>query len=190
MLELPEHIVAGAADTVTVGVGFTVTVTVSGVPGQPDVVPVTVYVVVVPGLTEIVDVVAPVLHEYVPAPLAVSVVEPPEHIVAGAADVVTVGVVFTVIVTVAISLQPLVVPVTVYVVVEAGLAVTDAVFVALKPVEGLQVYVVAPPAVNTVPVPPVHIDEEVGVTVTVGGGFTVTGTDCVLVQPPEVPVTV
>ena len=111
--ELPGHISAGVP-VVTFKAGFTITVTGTGAPGQllASAV-VTVYVVVVPGLTEIVDVVAPVLHEYVPAPLAVSVVEPPEHIVAGAADVVTVGVVFTVIITDAILLQPLVVPVTV-----------------------------------------------------------------------------
>jgi len=51
-------------------------------------------------------------HAYVVAPLAVNVVELPEHIVGGA-DKVTVGVVFTVTTTVAGVLgQPVVVPVT------------------------------------------------------------------------------
>ena len=114
MLELPEQIVVGAADTVTVGVEFTVTVTVCGASEQPPVVPVTVYVVVVAGLTEIVDVVAPVLHTYVVPPFAVSVLELPEHIVDGPADTVTVGVGLTVTVTVCGPfVQPLEVPVTV-----------------------------------------------------------------------------
>ena len=47
----------------------------------------------------------------------------------------------------------------------------------------------APPAVNVVPAPPEQIDVE-GVTVTVGGGCTVTVTDCEAEQPPVVPVTV
>ena len=42
------------------------------------------------------------------------------------------------------------VPVTVYVVVDVGLAVTVAPVVLLKPVAGLQLYVLAPPAVNVV----------------------------------------
>ena len=49
---LPEQIVAeGKALTVTVGVGLTVTTNVCGALAQPVVVPTTVYVVVVPGLT-------------------------------------------------------------------------------------------------------------------------------------------
>jgi hypothetical protein len=70
------------------------------------------------------------------APLAVNVVELPEHIVGGA-DKVTVGVVFTVTATVAGALgQPVVVPVTLYVIVEAGFAFTLAPVVALKFVFG------------------------------------------------------
>jgi len=78
------------------------------------VVPVTVYVVVTPGLTMILDVVAPVLHKYVVAPPELSVVELPEQIVAGVAVAVTVGVVLTVTTTVCGALvQAPVVPVTV-----------------------------------------------------------------------------
>jgi len=75
---------------------------------------------------------------YVVAPLAVNVVELPEHIVGGA-DKDTVGVTFTVITTVCAALvQPPVVPVTVYVIVEPGLAVTLAPVVALRFVFGDQ----------------------------------------------------
>ena len=123
-MEPPEHIVDGAADAVTVGVVFTVMATVCGVLGQPTVVPVTVYVVEVVGLTVILEVVAPVFHEYVAAPFAVSVVELPEHIVVGKADAVTAGVAFTVTATVFGALgHPTVVPVTVYVVEVVGLTV-------------------------------------------------------------------
>ena len=54
LVEFPEQIVGEDAVAVTVGEGFTVTVTCA-VLLQPDVVPVTVYVVVVPGETEIGD---------------------------------------------------------------------------------------------------------------------------------------
>jgi len=82
------------------------------------------------------------LHVYVPpppAPLAVSVTEPPLQNVVGPPGVmVMVGFGLTLMVTVCVALQPLVfVPVTVYVVVLAGLAVTVAVLVALRPVAGL-----------------------------------------------------
>jgi len=64
---------------------------------------------------------------------------PPEHIDDDGVTV-TVGNGLTVIVTVAVLVHPLpLVPVTVYVVVEPGLAVTVAVLVALNPVEGLHV---------------------------------------------------
>jgi hypothetical protein len=76
---------------------------------------------------------------YVVAPLAVNVVEFPEHIVGGA-ESVTVGVVFTVTTTVAVALaQPPVVPVTLYVVVVVGLADTLEPVVALRFVLGVHV---------------------------------------------------
>ena len=66
---------------------------------------------------------------------------------------------------------------------------TDEPVVALKPVEGVQVYVVPPVAVK-VALLPLHIGEGVG-TVIVGGGFTVTATVVVFTQPLLfVPVTV
>jgi hypothetical protein len=51
--------------------------------------------------------------------------------------IVTVGRGYTVTVEVAVPSQPEVVPVTVYVVVAAGVAVTTEPVVALKPVEGV-----------------------------------------------------
>ena len=56
----PEHIVAGLADAVIVGVMFTVTGTVTGVLGQSvALVPTTVYVIVDPGDTLTVEPVSP-----------------------------------------------------------------------------------------------------------------------------------
>jgi len=75
------------------------------------------------------------------------------------------------------------------VVVVVGLAVTDEPVVALKPVDGVHVYVVPPVAVKMVLLP-LHIGAGVG-TVIVGGGFTATATVVVLTQPlPSVPVIV
>jgi len=78
------------------------------------------------------------LHVYVVPPPAVNTVLLPEHIdVEG--ETVTVGVGLTVIVTVFVPVHEPVVPVTVYVVVDAGLALTVVPVVALRPVAGLQV---------------------------------------------------
>ena len=120
----PLHIAVGLADAVTVGNGFTVTVTVA-VPVHPAVlVPVTVYVVVALGVTVMLAVLPPVLQLYVFAPLAVSSELSPLHIAAGLADAVTVGNGFTVTLTVAVPVHPsALVPVTVYVVVALGVTV-------------------------------------------------------------------
>jgi hypothetical protein len=101
------------------------------------------------------------------------------------------GLAFTVIVTVAVLVHPFpAVPVTVYVVVVVGFAVTVAPVVEDKPVAGLQLNVVAPLAVSETLLP-VHIVAEEGDTVIVGCGFTVTVTVAVFVHPfPSVPVTV
>jgi hypothetical protein len=130
--------------------------------------------------------VPPVLQLYVEAPEAVSVELPPEHIVAGDAVAVTVGGTFTVTVTVAVFVHPFAsVPVTVYVVVEAGVTVME---LPVPPV--LQLYVEAPDAVS-VELPPEHIVAGDAVAVTVGGAFTVTVTVAVFVHPfASVPVTV
>jgi len=72
-------------------------------------------------------------------PLAVKPTVLPEHIVGVGGTTLIVGNGFTVIVTVAVLLHGPVVPVTVYVVVEPGVAVTLAPVVALKPAAGLHV---------------------------------------------------
>jgi len=87
------------------------------------------------------------------------------------------------------------VPVTVYVVVEDGFAVTLAVLVALNPVEGLHAYVPPPPAplaVSTTEPPLQKVVEPVGVMVMVGLGLTVIVTVVVAgaQAPALVPVTV
>ena len=79
----------------------------------------------------------------------------------------------TVTVTVVVLTQPFAfVPVTVYVVVVAGLAVTEAPVVEDKPVAGLQRYVLAPFAVRTVPPPP-QTAGAAGDTDNTGNGFIV-----------------
>ena len=77
-------------------------------------------------------------HEYVLAPLAVSVAGCPLQIaVLGETVIATV---VTVTVTCAVAVHPLMlVPVTVYVVVEGGLAVTDEPVDELRLVEGVHV---------------------------------------------------
>jgi hypothetical protein len=104
----------------------------------------------------------------VEAPLAVSVVLLPVHIEGAEGLIVTTGKGLTVTVTVAVLVQPAaLVPVTVYVVVAVGDAVTVVPVVELKPVEGVQLYVEAPLAVRFV-LCPVHIATGLGVMVTVG----------------------
>ena len=95
----------------------------------------------------------------------------PEQIVAGVAVGAIIGLFATVTNAVAIAVQPTPsVPVTVYVVVVKGLAVTLAPVVADNPVDGDQVYVCAPKAVNVIPAPPgLQISEIVGLTETGGG---------------------
>ena len=68
-------------------------------------------------------VVAPVLHWYEDAPLAISVAEPPGHRDEGEDEIERLGGVFTVTVTFAVLEHTSVVPVTVYVVVDEGLTV-------------------------------------------------------------------
>src|SRR5690349_13769405 len=91
-------------------------------------------------------------------------------------------------VTCVVAVQPLAfVPVTVYVVVDTGDAVTDEPVVLLNPVAGLQVYVLAPDAFSTVDCP---AQIEAGGTEITGAGVTVTVTCAVDVHPSRVPVTV
>lgn len=146
-----------------------------------------VYVVVVVGLAvTFAPVVAdnPVagLHAYVEAPLAFNAVDCPAHIVGLAGVTETTGNGFTLTVAVAVLVHPAaLVPVTVYVIVLVGLAVTFAPVVALKPVDGDQVYVEAPEAVKLTDAP-IQIFEVAGVTATKGRGFTVI---LILPVPPQ-----
>jgi hypothetical protein len=174
------------------GKGLTVTITVP-VAEQPVaiIVPVTVYVAVVVGLavtiakfvtfkpvvgdqsksagTELPDTVA----------LAVRLTDAPAQIVAGATFMVGLG--FTVTDTVPEFEQPVVisVPVTVYVAVVVGLAVTEAKFVTFKPVAGDQVKAAGTEVPDTIALAvrltdaPAQIGCGGGVTFIVGLGFMV-----------------
>ncbi len=64
------------------------------------------------------------------------------------------------------------------VVVTVGVAVTAAVFAADKPVDGVQLYMFAPEAVNDTE-DPVVIEADDGDTAIVGSAFTNTSTGCV-----------
>jgi hypothetical protein len=131
--------------------------------------------------------VTPPVHVYVDAPVPASVTAVPEHTV-WSTPAFTIGRGLTVTVTDAVFVHPEVVPVTVYVVVVPGDAVTVAPVDGERPVVGDHVYVVAPEAVNVVEAP-AHM-AVLGLTVTVGGGRTVTVTWSVVTQPAVVPVTV
>ena len=93
--------------------------------------------------------------------------------------------------TVSVLEQPLVVPVTVYVVSTLGAAVTVVPVVrGVKPVAGDQVYVDAPLAVNEVPML-VQINADAGVIEIVGKAFTIISMSLVFLHPLiAVPVTV
>lgn len=130
----------------------------------------------------------PGLQLYVVAPLALRLAEAPAQIVEPPVAV-TPGIGFTVITAVAVAEQPEDVPVTVYVVVEVGVAVTVGAVVELRPVAGSQLYV-APPLAISMLLPPVQMEAVEGDTATVGTGFTVIVTVAVLKQVPDVPVTV
>ena len=107
----------------------------------------------------------------------------------GVIDIVNVAETFTVTVTVCVSVHPLTaVPVTVYVVVIVGQALTLAPVVALSAVAGDHVYVFAPLAVNVAQFPEQIV---AGGTVTVGFGLIDTVIVAVDVQPAAlVPVIV
>ena len=126
-------------------------------------------------------------HEYSVAPVAVSVTGEPLQIAVFGETVRTT--VLTVTVPCPVEEQPFAsVPVTVYVVVVDGFAVTLEPIVELRFVDGLHVYEFAPPAVRFVDCPSQIVAEE---TVTTGSGLMVTVTCAVAVQPlASVPVTV
>ena len=107
VLLCPAQMVAGEAFAVILG-GFisnTVVVAVLVHPFTP--VTVTVYVVLAAlGVTEIEALVSPVLHKYVPPPVAVRVLLKPSQTVFGEALAVAFGCGFTVTVVVAVLVQP------------------------------------------------------------------------------------
>ena len=109
----------------------------------------------------------------------------------GGVGTVTTGSGFTVTVTCVDAVHPLLfVPVTVYVVVEVGLAVMGEPVVALNAVDGAHEYVVAPFAVSVALCCPTQIAGGGGEVIT-GSGFTVTVTCVDAVHPLlSVPVTV
>jgi hypothetical protein len=117
------------------------------------------------------------------------VVDEPAHIATFDPPLI-VGNALTLTVTVAVLEQPPATdPVTVYVLVEAGLAVTLAPVVADRPVAGAQLYVVPPLAVNVVDAPAQIATLEPALIV--GTELTVTVTLAVFTQPlASVPVTV
>ena len=147
--------IGGGVGTITTGRGFTVTVTCVDAVHPFISVPVIVYVVVEVGFAvtdEPVVALNPVagLHVYVDAPLAFSVVVCCPIQIAGGVGTITIGRGFTVTVTCADAVHPFEVPVTVYVVVIEGFAVTEEPVELLRLVDGLQEYVVAPLTVKTV----------------------------------------
>src|SRR5947207_10400439 len=186
----------GGGATVTTGNGLTFTVTCVDAVHPLTSVPVTVYVVVEVGLAVTGDPVVElsavdcVLSLLVALPIVADrVVDCPSQIVAEAT--VTTGRGFTFTVTCVDAVHPLTsVPVTVYVVVEVGLAVTGEPVVELSAVDGVHKYVVAPLAVSVAVCCPTQIAGG-GATVTTGRGFTFTVTCVDAVHPfTSVPVTV
>lgn len=121
--------------------------------------------------------------------MAVSVVDEPLQIAAPEPALIM-GRLLTVTVIDAVLLQPPVVPVIVYTVVDDGVAVTLAPVVADNPLAGSQVYAAPPDAVSVVD-EPLQIGLTPALTVMVGNAFTVTDIEAVLLQPAAlVPVTV
>lgn len=176
------------------GNGFTLTVTVA-VSIQPlPSVPITVYIVVVAGpaigegqLVQLKPVAGD--HAYELAPVANSCTESFRQMVL-LLPAATSGCVLTVTVTVSCAEQPLLsLPVTMYVVVVAGLAMGLGQLVQLSPVAGVHVKVSAPVASNVTPMP-LHIAVSPPAATT-GRGLTVTLTVSRAEQLlPLVPVTI
>ena len=130
------------------------------------------------------------VHEYVFAPLACNCIELPEQITGAAGIIEMFGLLFTVTVTVAASVQVPIVPVTIYVVVPTGGEAFGLNTVAEEsPPAGVHEYEFAPPAVSCT-LSPAQICAEVGLTFTDGEVFTVTGTLIVSAQVPIFPIRV
>ena len=102
------------------------------------------------------------------APLATSVTEPPVQIFGLLGIIVITGAGLTLTVTTVVLVQPVVaVPITEYVVVIVGLAITIEPVVALRPVPGEKLYVMAPLAVSVTELPEQIVGDD-GLTITVG----------------------
>ena len=127
--------------------------------------------------------VAPAVHVYDVAPLAVILAVCPAHIVGELT--VSAKILETVTVDTAVPIQPNVEPVTVYVVFVAGVAVAVLTPVEVAPAD--QVYEAAPVAVSVA----VAVGQTVGeFTNTIGNEFAVTVDTAVAIQPNVEPVTV
>ena len=126
----------------TTGIGFTVTTTWAVLLQFCEEVPVTTYVVVVPGVAigfgiELLFKPVGGFHAYELAPLAVNCTFPPEQTEAGDGLIIITGNGFTVITVDIEEEQPFAaVPVTVYVVVLVGEAFTEEVVEFDKPTDG------------------------------------------------------
>src|SRR5258706_457619 len=165
--EPPTQIAGFAGVMLHDGSGFTVTVVEHELVHPLALVTVTVYVVVIVGLTVIDAVVAPVLNRKDVPPDAVSVAEPPIQITGLGQVILHTGNGFTVTTLEHELVQPLaLVTVTVYVVVTLGLTEIEAV---VAPV--LQRNDVPPDAVS-VDEPPTQIAGFAGVMLFPGSGFT------------------
>ena len=173
----PTHAVSGPLMLQT-GAGFIVTVTEHELVHPFASVTVTVYVVVEVGLTVIEAVVADVLHRNDVPPDAVNVVEPPTHIEGLEGAMLHAGAGLTVTVVEHELVHPLAsVTVTVYVVVEVGLTVIEAVVADV-----LQRNDVPPDAVS-VEEPPTQIEGLDELMLHTGPGPTVTVVEHELVHP-------
>lgn len=160
------------------GSGFTVTVVEHELVHPFASVTVTVYVVVEVGLTVIEAVVADVLHRNDMPPEAVNVDEPPIQIDGLAGVMLHAGGGVTVIVTAHVLVHPLpFATVTVYVVVEVGLTVIEAV------VSDVLHRNDNPPDAVSVDEPPTQIEESETVMLHTGAGATVTVNEHELVHP-------
>ena len=159
----PAQISDEDALTLTTGTILTVTVAEAFAEHPLALVPVTLYVVVADGLTEILEVIAPVFHKKLVAPLAVIVAELPAQIADGEALTLTEGEALTVTVVLAVLVHPFTsVPVTEYDAVALGLTEILAV---VAPV--FHKKLLAPLAVKVVEAP-AQIEVEDGVQSTVG----------------------
>ena len=98
------------------------------------------------------------IHRYVVAPLAERFTGVLGQTGMAGPLTIILGIGLTVTIIVILSLQPVpFIPSNVYVVVVVGVAKTVAVLVELSPLDGLQVYVLPPLAVNDTPLPPTQI---------------------------------